>query len=138
MRPDMKRRLETLVNFKGTPHQLAASFGLGVVLGTLPGTGPIAAAVTAGVLRLNLPLMVGGALLTNPLTLPFVYGWSFLIGRTLLGDWTPTGFLIRILRVLLGTLVGNLVLAVGLGVAGYLVVLSVVAVTRFYLHFQRA
>lgn len=122
MKEWFKERLKPLINFKGTPHKLALAFGLGVALGVIPATGAIVAAAVATVLKLNLPLMVAGALLTNPITTPLVYAGSFLLGHWLLGDLLPEG---AISRLLLGTAAGNLVLAAGLGVSGYLVVLGI-------------
>ncbi len=120
--------LRRLLDVRGlTPHQLALAFGLGVALGVIPGTGAIASAVVAALFRLNLPIMVAGALVTNPLTTPFVYVGSYLLGHWLLGDWLPAG---TIRQVLLGTLAGNLVIAVGLGLLGYLLVLGTVIFIR--------
>ena len=121
------KRLNTLINFNEPPHQLALSFGLGVFLGIIPGTGAIAAAVVAALFRLNLPVMVAGALLTNPITTPFVYLGSFLLGHWLLGDYLSAR---RIAQILLDTLAGNLILAVGLGVLSYLAVLGAVIFIR--------
>ncbi len=123
----LKGRLKALVNFRGTPHQMGLAFGLGLALGIIPGTGAIAAAATATILRLNLPLMVAGALIANPFTTPFVYTGSYLLGAWLLGDWLPAG---RVLKVTLGVITGNLILAAGLGLIGYLVVLLVVLKIR--------
>jgi len=99
------------------PHRLAFAFAVGIFLGVLPGTGAILAAVLAAVFRLNLPLMISGAMLMNPLTAPFVYGGSYFLGRWMLTDQAPTGFLGQIL---LPVLMGSLILAVFLGGAGYL------------------
>lgn len=117
MKPALKKRFRGLVNFKETPHRLALAFGIGVTLGVIPGTGPVAAGLVAALLRLNLPLMVGGALLTNPLTAPFVYAVSFFLGHWILGEWLPDG---KWARLLLGTLTGGPVLAIGMGLVGYL------------------
>jgi uncharacterized protein (DUF2062 family) len=122
-----KNRGKALVDFRTSAHRLALAFGLGVALGILPGTGPIAAGVVAAAFRLNLPVMVAGAFLINPLTAPLVYGGSYLLGHWLLGDWVPSG---RIAQILLKTVTGNLILAVGLGFLGYLVTLRVVNVTK--------
>ncbi len=127
MRERFKRRLKPLLDFKGSAHQLALAFGLGIILGVIPGTGAIAAATCAAILRLNLPLMVAGALLTNPVTVPFVYLGSYLLGEWLLGKWLPAGFLARLA---VGTLLGNLILAVGFGFLGYLLALGFIARIR--------
>ena len=104
---------------KGTPHRLACAFGLGVFLGVIPGTGAVVAAALAPLLRLNLALMVAGAMLTNPITTPFVYAGSYLLGRWLLGDRLAQGFLGQFV---LPTVAGNLPLALSLAAMGYLFV----------------
>lgn len=118
----MKRwllKLKRWSRWKDTPHRLALAFGLGVALGIIPGTGAILAAGLAVLIRLNLPAMVAGALLTNPITGPFVYAASYFLGHWLLGEWLPAD---KISRILLGTLTGNLILALLLGLTGYLLI----------------
>jgi len=123
----LKERFKTLVRFNDAPHRLALAFGLGVFLGIIPGTGAMAAAAVAALFRLSLPVMVAGALLTNPITTPFVYLASFLLGHWLLGDQLMTN---RIGSILLETLAGNLILAVSLALIGYLLVLGTVLFIR--------
>ena len=123
----VRQRWKSLLHFRESPHRLALAFGLGGFLGIVPGTGAIAAAVCATVLRLNLPVMVAGSLLTNPVTAPFVYIGSYLLGKWVLGERLPSGL---VPRILLGTVTGNLILAVLLGVIGYFVVWSGVTFYR--------
>ncbi len=96
---------------------MGLAFGIGIFLGILPGTGAVAAAAVAALLRLNVPVAVAGALLTNPLTVPFIYIGSYLLGSWLLGRWLPAH---KIARILVGTAVGNLLLAFGMAIVGYL------------------
>ncbi len=112
----MKERLRALLNLKGSPHALALAFGLGILIGVIPGTGAAVAAVCAALLRLNLPLMVSGALLTNPVTAPFLYLGSYLLGEWLFGHRLPERGLFR---VIVGTVAGNLILAGVFAVLGY-------------------
>lgn len=123
----MKFRFKDLLKFDGTPHQLALAFGLGVALGIIPGTGALAAALLAAVFRLNLPIVVAGALMTNPLTAPFIYLASYRIGHWLLGDWMPDSWLARLA---VGIFTGNPILAVALGLVAYFVVFGAVVVLR--------
>ena len=92
---------------------------MGILLGVLPGTGAVVAAGLAVVLRLNLPLAVAGAMVVNPITVPLVYAGSYFLGRWLLGDQMIEH---KIARILLSTLAGNMVMALGLAVVGYLIV----------------
>ncbi len=114
----LKERFKPLLHFHGTPHQLALAFGIGIFLGVIPGTGPIAAAFVATVLHLNLPIMVTGALLTNPLTAPFLYIASYALGHWLFGAHLPAN---QLANVLLSTVAGNLILSACLAVIGYFI-----------------
>lgn len=106
-----------MFRFRGSPHRVALAFALGVALGVIPGTGAIVAAGVATLLRLNLPMMVAGALLTNPVTSPFIYTGSYALGHWLLGDWLPSS---RAGRILLGTVAGNVILALAMAGIAYL------------------
>jgi len=125
----LRARLKALLTFKDTPHRLGLAFGLGVMLGILPGTGALAAAACATFFRLNLPLAVAGTFLMNPFTMVFVYGGSYALGRWLLGETAAVPWLGA--RIVLRTLVGNVLLAVGFGVVGYLVVVGLVTAGRW-------
>ena len=117
-----KKTLSKLIRgVPDTPSRMAFAFALGVLLGILPGTGAIVAAGVATALRLSIPLAVAGALVTNPLTAPLVYAGSFFLGRWILGDQVAEQLLIRIG---LTTLVGNVILAFAMAVAGYFLVWS--------------
>ena len=123
----LKYKLKRFSNFADTPHRLGLAFGLGVFLGVIPGTGVIVAVGAATLFRLNLPLMVAGAMLTNPVTAPFVYAGSYFIGRRLLGDHLAQGFLGQ---VLLPIITGNLPLAAFLAAVGYLFVWVFITLRR--------
>ena len=109
-------RLSKLVSVSGDPRSLSLAFALGILLGVLPGTGAIVAAAVAAYFQLNVPLAVAGALVINPLTAPFIYGASYLLGREILGD---QGAQHLIVRVGLPTITGNVILAFGMAVIGY-------------------
>lgn len=130
----MKRFIRSLFRFRGNPHKVALAFALGVALGVIPGTGAIVAAGVATLLRLNLPVMVAGALVTNPVTSPFIYTGSYALGRWLLGDRLPGS---RVGRLLLGTLVGNMILAFLMAAAGYLLLWGLVHWLRLRLKARR-
>ncbi len=112
-----KQSFSKLITLSDNPHRLALTFSLGVLLGVLPGTGAFVAAGVATALRMNVPLAVAGALMINPLTAPLVYGASYLLGRWLLGDQVAKHV---ILRIGLTTAAGNVILALGLAVVGYI------------------
>jgi hypothetical protein len=122
MADSAKQRLFKLISgTPDTPHRLALTFALGILLGVLPGTGAIVAAGVATAMQLSVPLAVAGALVTNPLTAPLVYGASYLIGRWMLGDQVVEHV---ILRIGLTTIAGNAILALAMAVVGYAAVLA--------------
>ena len=131
---EMKRFIRSLFRFRGNPHKVAVAFALGIALGVIPGTGAFVAAGVATVLRLNLPVMVAGALITNPVTSPFIYTGSYALGRWLLGDWLPTS---RVGKILLGTVAGNMVLALLMAAAGYLIIWGLIHRVRVRLRNRR-
>ena len=120
-----------IFSFQGSANRLALTFALGICLGVIPGTGAMVAAALATALRLNLPVMVAGALLTNPLTTPFIYAGSFLLGQWMLGDLLPEG---KVSRVVLGTVAGNLLLAIAMAMAGYAVMWLLIVIVRRRTH----
>ena len=120
---------------KGSPHFLGLSLGVGITLGILPGTGAIIAGLLSPLLGLNLPLMVSGALLTNPLTVPLVYGASYWIGAHLLK--IPPSVQNHWAQILLKTLAGNLVLALAMGLIGYSLLAGLLVVFRALRQWRR-
>ena len=104
-------------------HRVAFSFALGVAIGVIPGTGAIVAAALATALRLNLPMAVAGALLNNPFTTPFVYAASYALGHWLLGDHLPDN---RWGKIAVGTLAGNIILALAAAAVSYVVLFFMV------------
>ena len=100
---------------------MAIALGVGVFIGVIPGTGLIAAAVVATVLRLNLPITVAGSCLTNPVTMPLIYGVGAVIGHRVFGE--NVGFQ-QMAKFLLHTVVGTSLLAVILGIAAYFAALG--------------
>ena len=118
-----------MVDFKGSPHQMAFAFAVGVFIGIVPGTGLIAAAAAAALLRLNVPVVLAGACLTNPLTMPLIYGAGYAIGHRVLGEITGLG---RVARLLLHTITGTILLGVVMAVVSYLSMFGIVFLIRCF------
>jgi uncharacterized protein (DUF2062 family) len=95
----MNQRFEQLkaklLGIHDSAHRIALGAGLGLFLGVLPGTGPIAAVVGAFLLRANKVAALAGALLVNTwinvVTFPLALALgSFLFGiepKALAKDW---------------------------------------------------
>jgi uncharacterized protein (DUF2062 family) len=135
-----------LVKINDTPQKIAAGFGLGVFLGILPGTGPIAALLAASFLRINRAAAVTGSLLTNTwlsiLTIPLSMkigsaimqlSWQKVYNdwRIFLKDFHWTGlFRLSSLEIILPVLLGYLVLGFILGLAAFFIILAIIKKRR--------
>ncbi|MFA5362092.1 MAG: DUF2062 domain-containing protein [Candidatus Omnitrophota bacterium] len=53
------------IRLNDSPQRISLGFGLGVFLGILPGTGPVAALILAALFRVNRAAALLGSLLTN-------------------------------------------------------------------------
>jgi uncharacterized protein (DUF2062 family) len=136
-----------LVKINDTPQRIAAGFGLGVFLGILPGTGPLAALFTAALLRVNLSAALFGSLLTNTwlsiLTIPL----SIKIGSAIMqlswqkvySDWGIflkdfhwTGlFRLSSLEIILPVLLGYLALGLILGLTAFFIIFVIIKRRRY-------
>lgn len=114
-----------LFRIDDTPQRIASGLGLGVFMGVLPGTGPIAALALAFLLRVNRASALLGSLLTNTwLSIP-VFLLSLKAGAYITGvryadlhrDWS--GFLIPII-------VGYAAVSLAIGIIAYVAALIVV------------
>jgi len=78
---------EIFLSFKGTPHSLAVSMAMGVFVGVTP-TIPfhtVAVALFGLLFRQNLAVAyLGSWVISNPLTIPFLYLSQYELGRLLL------------------------------------------------------
>ena len=119
-----------------TPQRIAFGLGIGVFLGILPGTGPLAALIAATLLRANRASAVLGALLTNTWTSLITIILSIKIGaaimslswKDLYSQWQillkdfhwKSLFQLSFLKIIFPVLIGYLVIASVLGLAAYL------------------
>jgi len=126
-----------------TPSRIAMGFGLGVFLGVLPGTGPIAALTLAILFRLNRASALLGSVLTNTWLNFFTFVFSVKIGARVLSlDWHLvmeewSGFLKEFrfkkllqasyLKLVLPVMLGYFIIGLLLGVISYLIILAVLS-----------
>ena len=137
-----KTLYEKLVIINDSPQRVALGFGVGVFIGNLPGVGPVAALVTAAILRINKAAAVLGALLINTWFGIITMVVSMKLGCSILGiEWHEAyaqfkalikDFHFSILfkdsarNVLLPFLLGQFIISLVLGIIGYLLVLWVI------------
>ncbi len=135
-----------LFRINDTPQKIALGAGIGVFLGILPGTGPIAAVFMAFVLRVNRAAALFGSLLTNTWTSLATFLLSIKIGSHIMGvrwqdvygNWlqflksfkVATLFKLTTLEIILPVIIGYFVISFFLGVVVYLVTLVVITRAR--------
>ena len=123
--------IRRLIQINDTPQKIALGFGLGIFLGIFPGSGPIAAFVTASFLRLNRASALLGSLLTNT-WLSFVTFLSAVkIGSYLLRvNWQESLQEWKAGKIILPVLLGYLVVSLFAGLTGYSLALAVIKFSR--------
>lgn len=121
-----------------TIQKTALGFGLGVFLGLLPGTGPIAALFCSLALRVNRAATLLGALITNTWLSIVTFLLAIQIGSLVMGmDWIALRqewslFLkdfhwadllkVSIIKIIAPVLIGYLIVGIVLGIIAYLAV----------------
>jgi uncharacterized protein (DUF2062 family) len=130
-RARIRDRLEQALTEDQTPHEVAGSFAFGAFVTMLPtlGTGLLLFVALAAVCkRVSKIALFAPVLVFNPAVKWGVYGSSFWLGSAMLGPPVGGELAERSLsagpEILLRLLVGNLVLAVLVGAASYLLVLG--------------
>jgi len=131
-----------LFRIHDTPQRIALGAGIGVFLGILPGTGPIAAIFMAFILRVNRAAALLGSLLTNTWTSVLTFLLSIKIGASIMGvhwqevhrNWSlflkdfklVTLFKLTTLELILPVIVGYAVVGFCLGLIAYLATLIII------------
>ena len=124
-----------------TPQKIALGLGLGVFLGILPGVGPVAALVLAGLFRVNRATAVLGSLATNTWLSLVTFILSIKVGSAIIGaNWKNVYhdaltfikhfhswdlFKVSVLQVALPLAIGYLVVSFCLGLIAYLITLTI-------------
>jgi uncharacterized protein (DUF2062 family) len=133
----LKKLYIELFKINDTPQRIAAGLGVGVFLGILPGTGPLAALFLAWLLRLNRASALLGSLFTNTWLSIVTLLLSVKVGAAIMGlNWKEVREawmlflkdfhwldLLRLsaLNIILPVVVGYLTVAFCLGLAVYLI-----------------
>ena len=135
-----------LFRIHDTPQKIALGVGIGVFLGILPGTGPIAAVFMAFVLRVNRAAALLGSLLTNTWLSIVTFFLSIKVGSSIMGvDWQDvhrnwgqflkdfkvvTLFKLATLKIILPVIIGYFVVSFCLGLIAYLITLTIITRIR--------
>jgi len=129
-----------------TPQRIALGLGLGVFMGVLPGTGPIAALALAILLRVNRASALLGSILTNtwlsiPVFLLSLRTGAFLTGVSYQGlnrDWPllikdfhwATLLDLGVYKILTPILAGYALISLSIGIIAYALALIIVVYGR--------
>jgi len=129
-----------LVKMNDSPQRIALGFGVGVFLGILPGTGPIAALAMAFIFRLNKAAALLGGVLTNTWLSLATFVMAIKIGSGILGlSWVAVHVQARGLvehfswkalfdasgEILKPLLIGYAVIGLACGLLAYLIALFI-------------
>ncbi len=118
-----------------SPQKIALGLGVGVFLGILPGTGPIAAVILASILRINKASALLGSLLVNTWINIVTFVFAIKIGSVIIGiNWRQiyneslvvfSNFRynnllkLPVLKLILPTLIGYFIIAFFMGFFAY-------------------
>jgi uncharacterized protein (DUF2062 family) len=138
----IKQVLIKLFNINDTPQKISLGFAVGVFLGIIPGTGPLAAFVAASLFRINRTSALIGSIITNTWISIISFLLAVKIGCAIMSidlnkaysDWLKflTDFhwinLLKLsfLKLALPVIAGYLVIAFCLGLAVYLITLPLI------------
>lgn len=122
-----------LFKLSGQPREIAAGFAVGILVGMMPliGGQMAIAAFLASLLRWNPISAAMGVWITNPLTIPFIYSVTYLVGVNVLRRFTTMYFPARLRlrdwanllqtspKIILALFVGGLLLGIPLAILSY-------------------
>ena len=122
-----------LFKLSGHPREIALGFAVGILVGMSPllGGQMAVAAFLASLFRWNPISAAMGVWITNPLTIPFIYGVTYLVGVNVLQRFTTLFFPVRINlrdwknilhsspKIILALIIGGLLLGIPLAILSY-------------------
>jgi uncharacterized protein (DUF2062 family) len=144
----LRKAYERFVKIRGRPREISLGFALGIFIGLTPTMGaqmPIAA-FFAALFKWSKISAALGVWITNPITAPFIYGITYVVGAYLLGlkatvilpqelNWSIVKEMLKNAPVILGALTaGGILIGLPLAVIGYY--LSFVAVNKYQQRFR--
>jgi len=133
--------LKSLLTINDTPQRIAIGFGLGVFLGVIPGTGPVAALFFASLFRLNRASALTGSILFNSWINVATFLFAIKTGSVIMGrDWQEAYkeslsvfknfhfhdlFQLTLMKIALPLFIGYFVIALCLGLLCYIITLVI-------------
>jgi hypothetical protein len=131
---------QRFIKIHGTPREIALGFALGLFIGASPTMGfqIIIAVFLAAVFQWNKITAGMGVWITNPLTAPFIYSGTYLLGSKILGldnqfifaDGFTLSALVQMMKeapnIFAALTVGGIIAGLPLAAAGYYIIFSLV------------
>lgn len=139
----LRKIYERFVKLRGQPREIALGFALGIFIGMTPTMGfqtPVAVFLAA-LFKWSKISAAFGVWITNPLTAPFIYGITYIVGSKLLGlkapvtlsdehTWAVIKQMVSSAPRILGTLtIGGILIGLPLAILSYY--LSFAAVNKY-------
>ena len=139
----LRKIYERFVKIRGNPREIALGFALGIFIGMTPTMGiqmPIAVFIAA-LLKWSKISAAFGVWITNPVTSPFIYGFTYIVGAKLIGlksiltvpadlNWSIVKEILINAPVIFGALtVGGIIVGLPLAVLSYY--LSIAALNKY-------
>jgi len=125
-----------IVRANDSPPRVAAGVAVGVFLGIFPtfGLGLVLAYVLAVVFRINKAAAVAGSLIMNPLTTPFFWTLSSILGGSLIGTERAlilgelkTGNIFKAIGpAFFAYMLGNIIISAVFAVVSYFITLEII------------
>ncbi len=141
---------EKIFKINDSPQKIALGLGVGVFLGVLPGTGPIAAVIFASILRINKASALLGSLLVNTWINIVTFVFAIQIGSVIIGaNWQQiyneslvifsnfkysSLLKLPILKLILPILIGYLIIAFFIGFFAYISAYLILSYNKNRLH----
>jgi uncharacterized protein len=87
----IKRIYDRFLKIRGTPHEIALGFALGLFIGFTPTMGfqIVLGVFIASLLKWSKITAAIGVQITNPVTAPFIYSVTYFMGSKIMGLETP-------------------------------------------------
>lgn len=139
----LQKPYERFLKIRGNPQEIGLGFGLGLFVGMSPTLGfqMVIAVFFAAMLKWNKISAAIGVWISNPLTAPFLYSTTYIIGARIMGlknsfrlsDIQDFSALIEILKktpeIFFALTIGGIILGLPLAVLGYTI--SYMAVLKY-------
>lgn len=131
--PGLKKAYDRLIKIRGHPREIALGFALGIFIGFSPTVGfQMAIAIFfAALFKWNKVSSAVGVWISNPLTIPFIYGLTYLVGAKIMGirnanhlsghlnELAIQSLLSKAPEIIWALIIGGVIVGLPFAIAGY-------------------